>query len=506
MMARIDYMLDRVTMYRLVLYVLAGLLSMAAILAYMKLLPFSPVSLLLSTVFLLLMCWAMNTVFAYVFKVPTNFESASITALILALIIDPAQSPTTFQLLGWAAILAMSSKYILALYKKHIFNPAAIAVVITSLVLGQSASWWIGTAGMLPFVLVGGLLVVRKLRQGDLLWCFCGAAVLSLSVLALVQGNALLPELYQLVVRSPLFFFATIMLTEPLTAPPTKQLRRWYAVLTGLLFVPQVHIGSLYSTPELALVAGNVFSYAVSPKRRAVLKLRRKVKMAPGIFDFVFKPAQKLAFSPGQYLEVTLAHERPDSRGNRRYFTLASSPTEDTVHLGVRFYEQGSSFKRALSRLDGKEELLGTQIAGDFTLPADSQQKLVFIAGGIGITPFRSMLKYLLDKQQRRDVVLFYVNKTADEIVYKDVLGAAQAKLGVKTFCTLTDEDAVPRNWSGFVGRLNEQMILPAVPDYEERMYYLSGPPDMVRAYEDVLRNMGVAREQIKKDFFPGLT
>ena len=146
-------------------------------------------------------------------------------------------------------------------------------------------------------------------------------------------------------------------------------------------------------------MVGNVFSYVVSPKRRVVLKLKRKSKMAPDIVDFVFKSSQKLAFQPGQYMEFTLAHPHPDSRGNRRYFTLASSPTEDVVRLGIRFYQQGSSFKKALYRMDGRTKIVAAQIAGDFTLPADPQQKLVFIAGGIGITPFRSMLKYLLDSQ-----------------------------------------------------------------------------------------------------------
>src|SRR5436305_7162457 len=106
MMTKIDYVLDRITMYRLVLYVLIGLIGVAAILAYFKLLPFSPLSLLVSTIFLLIISWAMNTIFAYVLKVPTNIESAYITALILALIIDPARSPVDFQFLGWVAILA----------------------------------------------------------------------------------------------------------------------------------------------------------------------------------------------------------------------------------------------------------------------------------------------------------------------------------------------------------------------------------------------------------------
>ncbi len=505
MMARIDYVLDRITMYRLVLYVLVSLVALAAILAYFKLLPFSPLWLLGSTLFLVIMCWAANTIFAYTFRVPTNIESGPITALILALIITPAQSFTAFQFLGWAAILAMASKYILALNKKHLFNPAAVAVVITLFAVGESASWWVGTARMLPLVFLGGLLITRKIRQEDMAWSFCATVFGSICILALVQGQSLVTELNALFIQSPLFFFAFIMLTEPLTAPPTKSLRRLYAVLTGFLFLPQLHIGSLYSTPEIALVVGNIFSYVVSPKQKVILKLRKKIKMAPYILDFVFKPSQKLAFLPGQYMEFTLAHAHPDSRGNRRYFTLASSPTENDVHLGIRFYEEGSSFKHALYRMDNKTDVVAAQIAGDFTLPADPAQKLVFIAGGIGITPFRSMLKYLLDTQQRRNIVLLYANKTADEIVYNDVLSAAHAKLGVKIFYTLTDIAALPRNWSGFVGRLDERMIMQAVPDYQERTYYLSGPPNMINAYESVLKNMGVQHNQIKKDFFPGL-
>jgi glycine betaine catabolism B len=501
----IDYLLDRITMYRLVLYVLIALIGVAALLAYFQLLHFSPLSLLLSTIFLVVISWAMNTIFAFVLKIPTNLESAFITALILALILDPAQSLAGLPFLGWAAILAMSSKYLLAIRKKHVFNPAAIAVVITAFAMGGTASWWIGTASMLPVVLIGGWLIARKLRQEEMVLLCCVAALISTCLFAFLQEKTLSTELTRLLLQSPLIFFVSIMLTEPLTAPPTRNLRGWYGVLTGVLFVPLVHIGSLYSTPELALIVGNVFSYLVSPKQRVVLKLQKKVKLAPDLVDFVFKPSQQLVFTPGQYMEFTLEQSHSDSRGNRRYFTLASSPTEKTIHLGVKFYEKSSSFKQSLYQMDGKTKLIGGQISGDFTLPSDPEQKLVFLAGGIGITPFRSMLKYLLDTQQRRDIVLLYANKSAKEAVYQDILSAASVKLGVKVFYTLTDTMAVPPNWTGFVGRINEQMIMKAIPDYQERLYYLSGPSEMVRAYEQVLKHMYIKSSQIKKDFFPGL-
>jgi ferredoxin-NADP reductase len=505
MLKRIDAAFDGVTMYRLTLYVLIGLLGVAVALGAVGLLPFSPLSMLLSAAFLLLICWAMNTLLAKILGVPTNGESTLITALILALIIDPAQSLDGFQFLGWAAILAMSSKYILSIKNKHIFNPAVIAVVITSFALGESASWWIATAAMAPATLLGSLLIVRKVRQEEMAAWFVGAALVMMCVVSVVLGLALPKELEQLVVAAPLIFVAGVMLTEPLTAPPTRNLKRFYALLTGALFVPQLHLGALYSTPELALAMGNVFSWLVSPKQRVTLTLKRKTRVAPSVVDFYFTPSQRLTFTPGQYLECTVTHPNADVRGVRRYFTIASSPTEESILLGVRFYKRSSTFKTALYGLGGRTKVLAGQIGGDFTLPSDANHKLVFIAGGIGVTPFRSMLKYLLDTNQRRDIILLYANKNVNDFVYQDVLSEAQRRLGVRAIYALTDQRAIPPNWQGARGRIDAQMIQAEVPDYRERTFYLSGPPEMVNEHERALRGLGVRRGQIKKDYFNGL-
>jgi glycine betaine catabolism B len=505
MLTSLDYVLDRITMYRLVLYALLGYIGLAAVMAAMGRLPFSPVALLASTALLVALCWAANTVLATIFRVPTNVESVYITALILALILDPAQSVAGLAILAWAAVWAMAAKYIIALHDKHLFNPAAIAVAITGFGLGHQASWWVGTGSMLPGVLIGGALIVRKLRQEGLVAAFLAAALVTVSAVSLAQRLPLTHEIQQLLVESPLLFLGTIMLTEPLTMPPTKALARIYAVITGALFVPQIHLGALYSTPELALLIGNAFSYVVSPRERVTLTLARKYRLARDTVDFVFTPSRSLTFAPGQYIECTLAHAHPDARGNRRFFTLASSPTEADVHLGVRFYERGSSFKRALLAMRVRGRVMGMRVAGDFTLPAEPTQKLAFIAGGIGITPYRSMLKYLIDTRQPRDITLLYAQRTVDDIVYKDVLDEAQRQLGVKVALTLTDQAGIPRTWSGYRGRVDRQMIRDTIPDYAERRFYVSGPPDMVNAAERELRSLGVRSGQIKKDFFPGL-
>ena len=108
-----------------------------------------------------------------------------------------------------------------------------------------------------------------------------------------------------------------------------------------------------------------------------------------GIDVHRFAPNRKLAFAPGQYMEWTLGHNEPDSRGNRRYFTLASAPTEDELRVGVKFYQNSSTFKQAMLDMDQNSEIVAAQLAGDFVLPHDPQQKCVFIAGGIGIESIR---------------------------------------------------------------------------------------------------------------------
>lgn len=499
-MSFIDKFLNNITMYRLILYYLLALLVVSAVFGFFGILPYSPFSIIFSTFFILIISLAASYIFATVFKSHTNIESAYVTALILALIITPT---TNAAFLGWAAILAMASKYILAIGKKHIFNPAALTVAITALAINQSASWWIGTLPMLPFVLVGGLLLAKKIKKHDMVISFLLTAVLTILVFGFFKGTNLFTLAQKSIVDSPMLFFAFVMLTEPLTTPPTNTLQVFYGALVGLLFAPQIHFGSIYSTPELALIIGNIFSYLVSPKTKLILKLKEKIQIAPDIYDFVFSVNKKLNFTPGQYMEWTLGHNHSDSRGNRRYFTLASSPTEDNLRIGVKFYDNSSSFKKSMLNMDNEREIVASQIAGDFTLQKDKNQKLVFIAGGIGITPFRSIIKYLIDKNESRDIVLFYTNKNETEIVYEDLFNQAK-DLGIKTVYVLTDKENIPNGWMGKVGRINEEMIEEEVSDFKERIFYLSGPHFMVTGFEEVLKNMGVNKNQIKTDFFPG--
>ena len=501
----IDDRLDRITMYRLTLYFLIGLLGAAVVFAGLGILHADPFAILFTTGFLVGACVLVNWVFAKIYGVPTNVESAYITALILALIISPLQSYQDLWFLGWAAVWAMASKYIFALNRKHLFNPAAFAVALTYFTINQSASWWIGSAPMLPLVALGGTLIVRKTRRADLVLAFLLTAVWSVAGYSLATGQSLGSALSRLVVDSPLVFFASVILTEPLTMPGTQRQRLVYGALVGFLFTPLVHIGSFYTTPELAILAGNLYAYLTGPKANLLLRLKEKVQLAPDIWDFVFVPSQKLAFAPGQYMEWTLATRDEDSRGNRRYFTLASSPTESTVRLGVKFHPSSSTLKQSLLAMQPQDEIVATHLAGDFVLPEDPWQKCVFIAGGIGITPFRSMIQFLLDQRQRRKVVLFYLAKAPAEFVYRSVFDKARQVMGMKTIYTLTDPQNVPAGWTGRLGRVTPQMIASEVPDYAACQFYISGPSAMVESSRQMLRQMGVRDDHIKTDFFSGL-
>lgn len=503
-MRKIDAFLNKMTMYRAALYCLLLLLTAALGLSFFKLLPFGPLELVVSAAFITSVCIFSNAVFAWAFKAPSNIESVYITALIIVLIISPPKTLGNFVFLAIVSVVAMASKYIFAVGKKHFLNPAAVSVALVGLVANQSADWWVANLYMLPVVLIGGLLVVRKLKRFDLVLSFFAVTLLASSVFTLINGQNLALSLQRAVVYSPILFFAFIMLTEPMTLPPTRILRIIYGAIVGLLFVPQIHIGSLYFSPELALILGNLFVYMVSPDEKLILKLNKIIRHTPDTYDFVFTPDKKMDFKPGQYMELTLEHPKQDSRGIRRYLTIASSPTEKELRLGVKFYNKPSSFKKTLIQMRQNQEIVASQLAGDFTLPKDINKKLVFIAGGIGITPFRSMIKYMLDKKEKRDVTLLYANWKQKDIAYKDIFDEAEKQLGIKIVYSVAEESAVLTDGRSCRGLLNKEDIIEEVPDFRERLFYISGPHSMVTAFEGYLKKIGVKNSSIITDYFPG--
>ncbi|MHB1865218.1 MAG: FAD-dependent oxidoreductase [Candidatus Saccharimonadales bacterium] len=500
----INKQLDHITMYRLTLYFLISLIVAAFVLSLVGDLNFSASSIAITTIILVIACYFINKAFAYIFDAPTNIESSLITALILALIITPATNATfeNYTVLLAAAGLAIASKYILTYKQKHIFNPAALAVVLTGFGPRQGASWWIGTSVMLPFVIIGGILLILKIKRTRMVLTFFVTALASTSVYTLIGHGSLLPILSGTITTSAMFFLGFVMLTEPLTTPPTAKLQTLYAILVGLLFPTEFHIFSLHFIPELALITANFVFFIVRPRAKLFPTLEQKVRLTPDSLDFIFNPNRKLAYQPGQYMEWTLPHSNADRRGIRRYFTLASSPTEENVRIGVKFYDQGSTYKQAMLKMTPESWVVADNIAGDFTLPRNKKQKIVFIAGGIGITPYRSMIKYLIDKNEARDIVLLYAANSSADFAYTKVFEQAR-RLGINTIYLVSEGQGI-NNGHVRRARISDSLIKAEVPDYMDRLFYVSGSQVFVSNAQGILKDLQVPRKQIKTDDFSG--
>lgn len=502
-MNAIDAFLNSVTMYRLVLGCLAALAAVAVVWGFAGFLGYGGSELIASLLVLLIACVAANRVFGRIFRVPTNIESVAVTALILFFVMAPPEHASDALLLAVVGIFAMASKYLIAIRGKHIFNPAAIAALTFGTFTG-SATWWVGNPYLLLPALIAGFFVVRKIRRFAMVGMFLAAAFATALFFGMRAGVAPGAILLQATLSWPLVFFASIMLTEPLTTPPTRRLQLSYGAIVGALFGSPFSVGPLYASPELALVIGNASSFLAGSRDRMWLTLRETRAIASGIREFVFASPRKIAFASGQYLEWTLPHEHPDSRGNRRFFTIASSPTESEIRLGVRASDHPSSFKRRLLELALGDRVIAGHVSGDFTLPRDPSEKLVWIAGGIGVTPFRSMAKYLFDRKERRDIIFFYANKTPEDIAWREFFDSAASAIGLRAIHVISDPQRVPEGWDGETGFLTPEMVLRRVPDYCERMYYLSGPNAMVTAYRKLFLGMGISRRRIVTDYFPG--
>lgn len=504
----VDRFLNGITMYKVVLFGLSLLAVLSVALGFFGALPFSGFSLTISLATLIATSYLSNRVFAYILKVDTNAESYFITALILYFLLLPGSSLNEIKFLALAAFIAMASKYVLVINKKHVFNPAAISLVVLGLFGVGLGSWWVGSLAMLVPVSVLGLLILRKVKRFTMFFVFVMTSLISVAIAYMNYGFGLMDVFTQALISGPIIFFGTVMLTEPLTTPPQRKFQIMYVLLVGALYGVQFNIGPVYGTPELALVLGNIFSYIVSPRQRLLLVLEEKKKLSADVYEFVWKiinsSSNKLSFKAGQYLEWTLGHDKVDMRGNRRYFTIASSPTENGVRLGVKFYDNSSSFKKKLISLVPGDRMIASQLAGDFVLPNDTNKKLAFIAGGIGITPFRSMVKQMVDSGEKRNVVLLFSNKTPQDIVYKELFDDAEKVFGMKSVYVVNSSAGGENIPHMKMGMITADLIATEVPDFKERAFYISGSHGMVTAFEDQLQKMGVPKKDIKVDFFPG--
>ena len=223
----------------------------------------------------------------------------------------------------------------------------------------------------------------------------------------------------------------------------------------------------------------------------------KEVKEAANISTFYFSSSSRMDYTAGQFIELTLKHKNPDNRGIKRWFTLSSSPKDELLSITTKFAaKNGSSYKKALGRLKAGDKLEMSDPMGDFVLPKLIQTPLVFVAGGIGITPFKSMLTWLKETDENRPVKLLVGVNSEDEIVFQDIINEAKVHA---TFVVSEPSNA----WGGETGRLSSELILGVEEPTEDTLIYISGPEPMVEHLENDLQKAGIKKHQLVLDFFP---
>jgi glycine betaine catabolism B len=221
---------------------------------------------------------------------------------------------------------------------------------------------------------------------------------------------------------------------------------------------------------------------------------------AEDIWTFRFDPERPVDYIAGQFIDLSIGHEEADARGNRRWFTLSSSPTEPWVSITTRLTAgTGSSFKRALLALHPGEIASISDPMGDFVLPKDVTIPITFVAAGIGITPVRSMIKWMHDIKQPRTVQLIYAARSLENMAFRDLFKQYQ----IPTTILLSRP---PKDWSGPNGRLEASKVLQLSSTTPDKLYYLSGPEPLIEQLVADMADAGIARSQLVTDYFLNYT
>lgn len=222
------------------------------------------------------------------------------------------------------------------------------------------------------------------------------------------------------------------------------------------------------------------------------LTLINKIQESKDIYTFVFKPEDPMTWKAGQHIFLNIPHENPDTRGEIRHFTISSAPFEKDLFITTKFdFEKGSSFKKALLKLKKGDFIDGFNLGGSFMIK-DLKSKYVFIAGGIGITPYRSILMDLTDEGILPDIILFYCGK-AEGFIFTDILDEIKKKYERLLVHFVIEPQLI-----------NGEIIKEKVPDMDDRIFYISGPIAMVKIVEEILLKLNIGKSNIVKDYFPG--
>ncbi len=237
---------------------------------------------------------------------------------------------------------------------------------------------------------------------------------------------------------------------------------------------------------------------------KSVCRIVKQEEIAQGTLAIHLERPRDFQFIPGQCADLTLLDPpETDEDGNSRTLSIASAPFEDELVFATRL--RNSAFKRVLRQLPPDSPIRLAGPSGVFTLHRDVTKPAVMLAGGIGITPFLSIIKQAVHDKEQRELFLFYANRRPEEAAFlPDLEGLARSAQTFHFVPTLTDPAARAAGWSGERGRIDVEMLMRQLPEFHGVMFYAAGPPGMVTAMRDLLIDAGVDEQAIRSEEFPG--
>ncbi|HKC15036.1 MAG TPA: FAD-dependent oxidoreductase [Patescibacteria group bacterium] len=222
------------------------------------------------------------------------------------------------------------------------------------------------------------------------------------------------------------------------------------------------------------------------------LKLVDKEIQTGDVKSFVFEPDIPVEWAAGQFMVYRLDHENPDIRGKQRFFTISSAPFEKHIVITTHIQkDKSSTFKKSLDSLKIGDFIEAKGPDGDFILE-DPNKNYVFIAGGIGITPFHSIIADLAHKSLPINITLFYANKTEEFPFKEEFEKIREQNTSFKVHYVVSPK------------HIDENLIKENVADLQKKIFYVSGPEKMVEDLTEMIKGIGIKEENIKQDFFPG--
>ncbi len=232
--------------------------------------------------------------------------------------------------------------------------------------------------------------------------------------------------------------------------------------------------------------------------------LKGRQELAAGTMAFRFEKPAGFSYKAGQCGDFTLANPpETDAEGNTRTFTLASAPYEDDLMVATRMRD--TAFKRVLKTMPLGTEVTLDAPSGSLTLHSDARIPAVFLSGGIGVTPARSIVLQATHDKLTHKIVLFDSNRRPEDSAFLDELAEAQKRNPNFTLVgTMTEMEKSSKTWSGATGFVTKTMLMKSVKDLDLPIFYLSGPPTMVAAMRKILDDSSVKDDKIRTEEFSG--